>query len=226
MRGRSLVHTGYTAQMAVSVWHTLLDLLFPGSSRAQRVRTFTPDQLPITPHSHTVAGRSVISLLPYDEPRVRDCIWALKYERSVPAAQVLAAVLTDWLLETAAENALFAPQSLIVVPLPLAQARRRERGYNQVELLVQQLPVSDAYQVRTDTLVRVRETRPQTRLPRAERLRNVADAFAAVPGTDLRGTHVLLIDDVTTTGATLTHAARALECAGASVTALALARSG
>lgn len=98
-----------------------------------------------------------------------------------------------------------------IVPVPLSAARERERGYNQSRLLAaalaQQwdLPVFDAL------LFRTRHTRAQARLTPEDRLHNVASAFrvANVPAS-LRGAHLVLVDDVITTGATLNACATAL----------------
>jgi len=80
---------------------------------------------------------------------------------------------------------------------------------------------------RPDLLMRVRDTKAQTSLSRAERLENVRDAFTVsdVGRKNLAGRHVYIVDDVTTTGATLSEATRALQKAGATVTAIALARA-
>jgi ComF family protein len=103
-----------------------------------------------------------------------------------------------------------------VVPVPLHAARRREREFNQSEVLGRlaarrlRLPVRDC-------LVRVRPTRTQTDFHREERFGNLEGAFAPRPGTDLDGMHVALVDDVLTTGSTADACARALVEAGAAV---------
>jgi len=100
-----------------------------------------------------------------------------------------------------------------------------ERGYNQSWLLARQLSPSKAD---AHLLLRTRDTPSQRTLPRAERLGNLAGAFAVEPlrVTQLRGKNVLLIDDVMTSGASLHTAARVLRQAGAAkVGALVLART-
>ena len=108
-----------------------------------------------------------------------------------------------------------------VVPVPLHPSRRRQRGFNQAADLARHLgvPVQPA-------LRRVRATATQTGLPAAQRNRNVRGAFAAAGvARELSGRAVVLIDDVSTTGATLEACARALKEAGvAEVRALTAAR--
>ena len=133
----------------------------------------------------------------------------------------LAALAADALLAAAADvDAL--------VPVPVHARRRRERGFSQAERLlaaargfVHGLPRIDAR-----SLVRVRATVDQAGLSRAERQRNVRDAFAVVAPGAVAGASLLLVDDVMTTGATADAAARALLAAGARrVEVFALARA-
>lgn len=112
-----------------------------------------------------------------------------------------------------------------VLPLPLGPRRLAERGYNQALELARRLAPS---KVDTRSLVRWRETAPQTTLGQADRLNNVERAFAVDPryAPCLRGAHLVLVDDVMTSGASLGAAALALRQAGAArITALVLART-
>ncbi len=111
----------------------------------------------------------------------------------------------------------------LVVPIPLHPSRRRERGFNQSELLA--APVADALGLAlVHDLERERSTRPQVGLGREARSRNLSGAFRW-SGRHLNGAIVLVVDDVVTTGATLGEAARTLAAAGAAgVIGLALAR--
>jgi ComF family protein len=101
---------------------------------------------------------------------------------------------------------------LFLVPVPLASKRLKTRGYNQSEHLARALGALLGLPVKPACLTRVRETPTQTALTPEERLANVAGAFRA---SNVRGTKVVLVDDVFTTGATLVAAADALVKAGA-----------
>lgn len=100
-----------------------------------------------------------------------------------------------------------------VVPVPLHRSRVRERGYDQTALLAERVARRAALPL-APALHRIRHTAPQVALGRIERARNVDGAFVAEAGS-LRGLRVALIDDVTTTGATLIAAAKAARSAGA-----------
>ncbi|MBP6894954.1 MAG: ComF family protein [Gammaproteobacteria bacterium] len=113
----------------------------------------------------------------------------------------------------------------LVLPMPLSQERLRERGFNQSLELARRLAPG---RCNAHVLLRPVHTLPQSGLSRADRLRNLRGAFAVEPARahGLRGRAVLLVDDVMTTGASLSAAARVLRQAGAAqVTALVLART-
>lgn len=120
----------------------------------------------------------------------------------------------------------------LIAPVPLTLTRLAERGYNQAWELVKALQRRSERTPRApalaDALVRLAETPDQHSLPREQRLHNLQGVFAAHPlhAGRLQGLHVLLVDDVTTTGATLQTAAQALLQAGAArVSAVVFART-
>lgn len=106
-----------------------------------------------------------------------------------------------------------------LVPVPLAASRERERGYNQSTLLAHALAARWNIPVWTDCLARVRATETQTRLTPDQRRSNVSGAFRVPAPVEprLRGAHLVLVDDVITTGATLSECAAALFAAGARI---------
>lgn len=140
------------------------------------------------------------------EGAARDAIHALKYDGYFAVAEPLAQLMVErfpqWLQECDS-----------VIAVPLHPERIRERGYNQSELLAQHLCRQHNLYHDEEALWRTRNTRPQIGLDRAQRRENVKDAFAA--HSRVRGRHVLLVDDVCTTGATLIAAGEALLSEGA-----------
>lgn len=106
-----------------------------------------------------------------------------------------------------------------LVPIPLAPVRERERGFNQSEQLARALAKRWELPVWTSCVERSRATETQTRLTPEERRRNVSGAFRVVPSARalLRGAHVVLVDDVVTTGATLSECAATLFDGGARI---------
>jgi len=130
-------------------------------------------------------------------------------------------------------EALPEPDSAIVVPVPLHASRRRQRGFNQAELLarglVRRLRKEERFhglQLASGSLRRIRATLPQVGLSVSARRENVSGVFSVARPEQVRNRTVVLIDDVMTTGATLSACAAALKRAGASrVLALSLARA-
>lgn len=142
----------------------------------------------------------------FDAP-VRNALHRLKYRRDVGLGDVLAAQLSEYV------SALNWPVDL-VVPVPLGQKRLRERGYNQVGLIARPLSLAMRIAYSSGALERVRETRSQVGLTKMERRENVSGAFRASP-TRVKGRVILLMDDVATTGSTLSSCAEAFYTAGA-----------
>lgn len=205
----------------------ILDAILPRSERRVRAEALGTDDLPINPTVHSLMGREIITLAPYED--LRDPIQSLKYDRSVHSAHLLSDALAEYLREDIASRKLFSSKPVLLVPVPLDAKRKRDRGYNQISLVTDALPdeFKDGTLARIagPLLERIRATRAQTKLPRNERLSNVAGAFAVSDPELIHGTHVYLIDDVATTGATLVNACIPLERAGAEVTLVALARA-
>ncbi len=127
------------------------------------------------------------------------------------------------MLATLLANRVPQPTDLIV-PIPLTAQRLRERGFNQAQELARALGARLGVPVAARLCVKTRDTLPQTRLPWKERRKNIRGAFV-VEG-DLAGRHVAVVDDVLTTGATLSELARNLKRAGAAtVTGYVIART-
>jgi competence protein ComFC len=149
---------------------------------------------------------------------LRSAIHSLKYKGNLSLGDVLARPLIQLLPDLGWSVDL-------VIPVPLAIARLRERGYNQAELLARPIALALGIPYAPKALVKIRETRPQVDLKAAERVENVAGAFRG-EGRMVSRRSVLLVDDVATTGATLQACAAALIQAGAAtVYCLTLARA-
>ncbi len=141
-------------------------------------------------------------------------VHALKYDgwRAVAEGMAVRMARTDWPLDVIVERT-------ALVPVPLGRTRLRHRGYNQSTLLAAALAPIWGIPVWEGVLARGRETRSQTRLTPGERLGNVSGAFRVLQDGRalLRGSHVIVVDDVVTTGATLNASAAALFAGGARI---------
>lgn len=192
----------------------LLDLVLPPRRTERLVRELTLEQLQV------LSGEDA---LPYHEPAVTALVWELKYYATERSRTLAGEYLGERLLAAAGEEL----GAALLIPVPMHAARRRERGHNQTEVLCRAaLPYLDgAVDYAPAALMRTVYTKHQQGLPRQERLLNVRGSMRADP-TVVEGRSCIVVDDVTTTGATLEEAKRALRSAGArAVHTIALAKS-
>jgi ComF family protein len=151
----------------------------------------------------------------------RHVILNFKYGRQIH----LRHLVSRWLVAAFDDERLREREFDVIVPVPLHPARERERGFNQATLLAEQLEPRLSVPVRS-VLQRVRYTTTQTAFDRSERIQNLRNAFRLRKNADVRDLRVLLIDDVLTTGSTLSECARVLKKNGArSVCAATAARA-
>ena len=152
---------------------------------------------------------------------VRQAILALKYDGIKAAAAQLGDLLAGYLNDNPLPGD-------VLTAVPMHSRRRRERGYNQAELLAVRVARAGNLGYDAGLLTRTRPVEPQAGMDSADRRAvNVADSVAVSPGKDLNGAAIILVDDVATTGSTLESCATALKQAGAaSVWCLTLAVAG
>jgi ComF family protein len=154
------------------------------------------------------------------EGGLRELIHLLKYSGVRPAANVLGRMLAEAIAELEPD---FSADTIAVVPVPLYRAKLRQREFNHAELIaksaVKLAAVKQGVPSRLlfspEVLVRKRETPSQTGLTRHQRRENVRGAFAVPHPETVKGHEVLVVDDVFTTGATVSECARVLRRAGA-----------
>lgn len=140
----------------------------------------------------------------------RHVILNFKYGRQIHLRHLVG----RWLIAALDDSRLRDRRFDVVVPVPLHPARQRERGFNQAALLADRIGPHLGVPVRR-VLQRVRFTTTQTAFDRVERIQNLRHAFRLRRNADVRKLHVLLIDDVLTTGSTLSECARVLKENGA-----------
>lgn len=143
------------------------------------------------------------------EGAVRQCILQLKYGGRIGRKQVFPPLLTRFPFWDRLE------ECDMVIPVPLSKKKQKERGYNQVDVIFQDWMKKQGWIYIADGLVRFRNTYTQSLLSKEERYKNSKGAFHIRPGVEVVGKTVLCVDDVYTTGATLSAVAHELHRAGA-----------
>lgn len=159
-------------------------------------------------HSHVAAlNIDGIRSVFYYEGVAREAVLALKYKNLKAMSAPLGKFLAEKLPEMPACDA--------IVPVPLHPRRLRQRGYNQSSLLAREVAKVSGLALVEGSLVRLRDTPPQARSSNSEeRQANVEGAFTCCDQR-LQGKRVIIVDDVFTTGATLSACATAVKAAGA-----------
>lgn len=192
----------------------LFDFLFPAPRVVKAAHSYSKKD--ILNLYETNSYRDIYYLLAYQTPSIRNVITACKFHGDIHSAEILSHVVTQWLEEQSL--------SFTIIPIPLSRSRERDRGHNQVATILTHCTHLKKHTYCPDILQRTRDTIPQSSLRKNERVRNMKNAFAVSNNTSLTNQHVLLIDDVVTTGATLKTARAALTpLSPASITCLAIA---
>lgn len=207
-------------QKLVALFTKILDLVFP----RQCLACGTPHTLlcvkclakiPSAPPAEHPFIRAVFD---YHHPFIKDAVWRFKYKNARGFAEVFAEKMYEEMIGDLGDGLCASlSETFLLVPIPLHKKRLLERGYNQSELLARAIIARDQinmFELAPDLLVRTRATPPQARSEqRTVRLNNLRGAFACTDPTRVRGRIIILIDDVTTTGATLEEARHALATA-------------
>ncbi len=182
----------------VNLLQKILNAIFP--LRESQKLLAEGSRLRADPKGFSINNLTGTCLLSYQDPLVNAAVKEAKFHCNQTAQAMLGTVLGEYIKNTLVKHDL-------IIPMPLSRKRRRERGHNQVESLLKAAGMS----FHGNILAR-EERPPQSQLPRAERLSNVSNAFYVKPGSEsyLRGARVLLVDDVSTTGATMAAARAAL----------------
>jgi len=176
----------------------------------------------LIPPPRNLETPELLAALPYNHPWIKKLIWRLKYYRGKHLATRLAEILGEKLLEELADINSFSAGTdrWLLVPVPASKTRGLMRGYNQAELLAKALAKKypDFLAYNAGMVIKTRDTVPQAKiLNRQERLENLIGVFAVVAPEPVTGRRIIIVDDVITTGATITEIKRVLKKAKARV---------
>lgn len=202
--------------------NTILDIIFPSYciSCQRRGADLCLKCLSGSPEAKRESVNWIFPLYDYRHPPIKKSIWLLKYKGKRNLAGIFAETMYARILEELAELTLIENfREPLLVPIPLSKKRYRERGFNQAELICQKLVELDGglnYRLESNALYKRNETEYQAKIEnRAKRLKNIVDAFAVLDNNRIENRNIILIDDVTTTGATLNEAKKILKQSGA-----------
>lgn len=210
---------------------SIIDLLFPPHPDVLATRSLIKTELHALISPSFSEPSNILTGLSYAHPSVRALIRANKFHSDQRAAQMLGEVLFELLAYIQEEYAFtHIGTTWILIPMPSSSERRAQRGGNQVEHIIKTLPKKTLHSLSYAPHILQRHHRKsQIQVTRAQRVENIRDAFYVSKkrraNNTLRGASILLIDDVSESGATMHDAMRALQEAGTEkIIGIALAR--
>lgn len=207
------------------ILNAILDIIFPSRcvSCGERGVDLCLECLSESPTAERETEKWIFSLYDYRHPPIKKALWFLKYKGRRKLTQVFAESLYGRIMEELADLSTMENfRNPILIPIPLAKRRLHERGFNQAELICQELIKINNIRhgvylkLEQDVLIKPKETIHQARIEnRSARLKNIVGSFAVQNEEKIKNANIILIDDITTTGATLSEAKKILRNSGA-----------
>lgn len=195
----------------------ILDALFPPRGDVEVTRKLSGETLASLLHPVAAREAWIIALFPYKEERVRALVRAVKFYGEQKPLPYLADAAYGFVLELIADRRLLSGWNTpLLIPVPSSPLRLRQRGYNQTERIASEFAkaLGEAVLYAPKALART-DRKSQVRIPRKKRNENVRGTFYVTDVGAIHGRHVILLDDVVESGATMKDARRALAAAGA-----------
>jgi predicted amidophosphoribosyltransferase len=221
--------------------NTILDIVFPlkciscGKPNADLCKECLKD----APGAERESAKWIFPIYDYRNPIIKKSLWLLKYKGKKRLANIFAEIIYDKIIEELSELSIMENFTMpILIPIPLSPKRYNERGYNQAQLLCEELikinnlrhgvDVNNAniaylrhgvnMQLEKNILIKPKDTEHQARIKNKQnRLKNISGSFTIKNKNEnlIKGRNIILIDDILTTGATLSEARKVLKNNGA-----------
>ncbi len=181
----------------LDIFTHILDTLFPPPDSVLRLRPISSESF-VRLLQPSKVGKAIF-IASYHHPLIKAAVVANKFHDSQKAAQLLGTLFDTWFKEHTNNT------PTLFIPIPLSQERKKSRGYNQVERILENAPC--AKENLFPLLIRTVNSSPQTSLHRTQRLTNIRGIFSYLEHTSIKNyARIIVVDDVTTTGATLDEA--------------------
>ncbi len=201
---------------------TILNIVFPVNciSCGKGSLDLCPKCLSNFPPALRESADWIFPLYDYRHPSVKKAIWFFKYKNKKRLGAIFAEIMHGKIMEELSELSVMRNfRHSILMPVPLSPKRYKERGYNQAEIICRKLMELDNnvnFKLEKNILIKIKETEHQANIKeRKDRLKNLSGSFSVKNAEMIKSRNIILIDDVITTGATLSEARKTLKQFGA-----------
>lgn len=212
----------YIIKIVISTYNWILDIILPQDCLGckNRGKIICSNCLFHIRRAERETIKDVISLYDYRDPIIKKAIWSLKYHNRFSIGTELGKLLHTERIEDISEMRLYTQGNPIyVIPVPLYNERQKYRGYNQAEIIAAGFCKNENKEIlelRNDIVIKQINTQQQAKLNnRNKRLSNIKGAFIVTKPKDVKDRTFIIIDDVTTTGGTISEMIKILKKSGA-----------
>lgn len=198
----------------ITYFEYILDFILPPRKDFDIVKKLTPEKINALPKAPPVIGDEwITALFQYKDKRVKAIVWELKYRENTLALEQIGKLLYEEIMPEISDILLFDNNAeFLLIPIPITNQRRIERGYNQSELISKSILENDIEHTllyAPQWFQKIKETSRQSHsLSKYDRVMNLLDSFKA--DARVHGKYVILIDDVVTTASTMREARKEL----------------
>lgn len=204
----------------LAVFWSVLGVIFPKKPSVLELEVLVKNgNLKTLPTSRLLPHPLMFALFHYKDARVRALVWQIKFASNKILIEGVSELIAEEILSYIDEHGSFGVKEWMLIPIPATKKHKQEKGFNQTELLckgIMHAGLNSFVSYEPDCLIKKRDTTPQVEVRnRSERVKNLIGAYMVIDSEKVSGKNIILIDDVITTGSTITEARRALKEAGA-----------
>lgn len=203
------------------IFEYILSILLPKDKSILEIENISEeDIIKNIPRANIINNQNNIkAIFKYKDKIIRKAIWEIKYSKNRVITKKFGKILYDFILEELSDEILFSNfQNPLLIPVPISKNNLKERGYNQCEEIIKEIKQNDTqniFEISFDSLQKIKETPHQSKLNnKTKRLSNLKNCFSA-NSSKIKNRNIVLIDDVITTGATMSETKKELKKAGA-----------
>lgn len=202
------------------IFEYVLSILLPKDKSILEIENISEEDIfKNISRANTINNQNIKAIFKYKEKIIRKAIWEIKYNKNKIIIKKFGKILYDFILEELSDEILFSNfQNPLLIPVPISKNNLRDRGYNQCEEIIKEIKQNDTqniFELSFDSLEKIKETPHQSKLNnKTKRLNNLKNCFSANP-EKVKNRNIILIDDVITTGTTISEVKKELKKAGA-----------